>query len=57
MMLGSYFYLFSKSDWVYTSVYNNMQMYSLKKIMAKETTEDYFERVEAMEMYIEDLEF
>jgi len=57
MMLGSYFYLISKSDWVYTSVYNNMQMFSQRKIMAGETTEDYFERVEAMEKYIEDLEF
>jgi hypothetical protein len=56
-MLGSYFYLFSKSDWVYTSVYENMQIYYQNKFKAKHANSDYFERVETMEKYIEDLEF
>ena len=53
-MLGSYYYLGTKSDWVYTSVYENMFNRQKAKILASEGFD--VERVDAMEEYVDKLE-
>ena len=50
-MVGSYYYLATKSDWVYTSVYNNMFNRARKRFMQSQGFDE--DRVEYMENYIE----
>lgn len=33
MMVGSWFYMFTRADWVYTSVYGTIQKSQMQKIM------------------------
>ena len=50
MMVGSYYYLWSKSDWVYTSVYASMLNNKLDKLVASEGFD--MDRVETMKNYV-----
>ena len=50
MMVGSYYYLWSKSDWVYTSVYASMLNNKLDKLVASEGFD--MDRVETMRNYV-----
>lgn len=54
-MVGSFYYLQTKSDWVYTSVYGNMLNRAKAKIVEAEGFD--MDRVEALEEYVEQLEF
>lgn len=54
-MVGSYYYLATKSDWVYTSVYNNMFNRARKRFMQSQGFDE--SRVEYMQSYIEQLEY
>ena len=54
-MVGSYYYLATRSDWVYTSVYQNMFQRAKDRIMAANGFDE--ERAANMQKYIEDLEF
>ena len=53
-MLGSYYYLATHSDWVYTSVYTHMQARSLTKLTQQEGFD--VERLRAMEAYVKQLQ-
>uniref|UniRef100_A0A7S3HZF8 Calcium uniporter protein C-terminal domain-containing protein n=1 Tax=Favella ehrenbergii TaxID=182087 RepID=A0A7S3HZF8_9SPIT len=55
LMVGSYYYLATRGDWVYTSVYGHMFNRAKDQIMTGAGFDE--ERLEAMEKYIEDLEF
>jgi len=54
-MVGSYYYLATRSDWVYTSVYSNMFLRAKSKIMRQNKFDEKY--VEELEKYIGDLEF
>ena len=51
LMVGSYYYLATHSDWVYTSVYSNMQQRALKNYLRQDGFDE--ERLRAMEQYVE----
>ena len=54
MMVGSWFYLYYKSDWVYTGVYNMLFELGLKKYALKEGVD--LEKEEALHDHILHLE-
>ena len=55
MMVGSYYYLATRGDWVYTSVYGHMFNRAKGQIMQNAGFDE--ERLEAMEKYIDELEY
>ena len=54
-MLGSFYYMTYRSDWVYQSFYQDKQAAELEKISKKNDFDH--ERVDNMERYVEDLDF
>ena len=54
MMVGSWYYMATRSDWAYTSVYESLQQRYYNK-MADERKFS-FEKVEALEEYISTIE-
>lgn len=54
-MVGSYYYLATKSDWVYTSVYSNMFNRARNRFMQSQGFDE--NRVEYMQSYVEQLEY
>lgn len=50
-MVGSYYYLGTKSDWVYTSVYSNMFNSAKRKLVEAEGFD--MDRVETMQEYVD----
>lgn len=54
LMVGSYYYLWSKSDWVYTSVFESMRQNKLAKLLQAEGFD--MGRVETMRSYVTQLE-
>lgn len=55
LMVGSYYYLFTRGDWVYTSVY--MSMFNRAKGQLMESDGFDEERLACMETYVERLEY
>ena len=53
-MVGSYYYLWSQSDWVYTSVYGDMQQRKLNKLLDAEGID--LDRIENMKSYVSQLQ-
>ena len=55
MMVGSFYYLLHRSDWVYTSVYD-AAVNAAKDKQLKQRQPDLLDRVQAMEDYFNNLE-
>lgn len=53
-MVGSYYYLWSQSDWVYTSVYGDMRQRKLNKLLDVEGID--LDRIETMKSYVSQLQ-
>ena len=54
MMVGSWYYMATRSDWAYTSVYGSLQERYYNKIAAERKFS--FEKVEALEEYVKTIE-
>lgn len=54
MMLGSWYFMFFRSDWDYTSVYSSFLARNQRLIAEKENFS--FEKVEALENYVSQIE-
>lgn len=53
-MVGSFYYIATKGDWVYTSVYDHLRLRKLHKLMQQKDFDE--ERFKAMEEYVDQLE-
>ena len=53
-MVGSYYYLATKGDWAYTSVYENMYNRAKRQLLEQQGFD--MDRVEAMQEYVDQLE-
>jgi len=54
-MVGSFFYLATRSDWDYTTVYSTLQNRYLRKITQSEGFN--MDKLDALKDYVERLEF
>ena len=54
MMVGSWYYMATRSDWAYTSVYGSLQERYYNKIADERKFS--FEKVEALEEYVKTIE-
>ena len=54
MMVGSYYYLATRGDWVYTSLYHSLREQAREKTLKDAAFDE--DRLEAMETYIDNLE-
>lgn len=55
-MVGSYYYLWSSSDWQYTSIRSAMMQNKLRKLLTSSDEHDLQEFVPALRAYVEYLE-
>jgi hypothetical protein len=54
LAIGSYYYLYTRSDWDHTKVYISMYQRAVRKFAEREKFD--MEKVEALENYVADLE-